>query len=105
MSVISELRQIAGEIAYNVQGRIADLQRELEQVKTRQAEIEAQLNSARLGYQRLFNYQPALGTDLQCPSCWIEHEKRSALSSIGGGTDTEDFVRCDICGKEFSLAI
>ncbi len=103
MSIAGELKQIASELAQGAQARMADLQRQLTDVETRKAQIEADLKAARLSPERVFNFQPQIGGDFQCPRCWIQNETKAVLAPIGGGTKTEDFFRCRTCGFEISL--
>jgi hypothetical protein len=103
MSIAGEIAQVAAELAQNAQGRVSRLQRELTEVEARKAEIEAQLKTASLLPERVFNFKPRIGADFQCPRCWIEHEKRSALTPMGGGTSSEDFFRCPACGYELAI--
>ena len=35
-----------------------------------------------LASQRLNNYPLMIGPNFQCPRCWIEHEKQSALRPV-----------------------
>ncbi len=100
MSIGGEIKQVAAELARHLESRISHLQAELAEIEARKAEIEAQLKAARLDPERLLHFQPQIGTDFQCPRCWIEHEKRSALTPIKGRTKTEDYFRCHSCGFE-----
>jgi hypothetical protein len=72
-------------------------------LQTRLREIEAVGASARLAHDRLANFQIKIGADYQCPGCWIEHERRSSLTPVGGGTATEEFFTCHV--YHFGIAI
>jgi hypothetical protein len=103
MTTERELRQAAREIAAQAQAAVTRLEQETLDLKTRLAEKEAERDAARLAPKRLANYPVRLGTDYQCPRCWIEHEKRSPLRPIPSG-DKNDILRCGICGEDFIIA-
>ncbi len=104
MSIPGEIKQIAARLAVSLHQRAAQLQTDLAEIEAQKAALQTQLDVARLSEQRLMNFEPQIGGDFQCPRCWIEHEKRSVLSPIGGGTAHEDFWRCHTCGFEMSTA-
>jgi hypothetical protein len=81
MALEDELRNVAGEIADRLQARLSELEDEPAQIETR---------------KRLLNYLPRVGPNFQCPRCWIENEKRSALRSVNTNID-DDLFRCDTC--------
>ena len=105
MSIGDQLREYAAQIAEQNQERQAGLEREILDLETKAAQKKALVDALRFGPQRLLDFQFKLGADYQCPRCWINHEKRSALTPIGGGTNTEDFFRCHTCGNTFSVSI
>ena len=98
MSVVEEIHKAAARIAQGVKARVSCVQGELAWIKAKKAAIEAELLTARSTQDRLFTFQPQVNGDFQCPACWIEHEKRSVLST--GETAREDFWRCHVCGFE-----
>ena len=103
MSVSGTLSELAAEIADNLQQSAVALEPEKLRIQTRLREIEAVGAAARLAHDRLANFQIKIGADYQCPGCWIEHERRSSLSAVGGGTATEEFFTCHVC--HFGIAI
>jgi hypothetical protein len=98
-----QFRAFAQEIAQRAQSRVLDLEREIFDLETVLAKKKAERDSASLAPQRLANFDVKLGTDYQCPSCWIERETRSSLRPTRNGTDTEDYVGCPKCHREFTL--
>jgi len=105
MSISSEIKEVAAKLARQMQGRVFRLQSELTEIEARKADIQAQLNMARLSPERASRFQPQIGPYFQCPRCWVENEKRSPLTPIGGPTRSEDFFRCRICGFEVTHSV
>ena len=104
MTLASQIRNVAAEIAANAQKRAFHLQHELEEIEARKIEVEAKHHSASLAHKRLADFLPEIGGNYQCPRCWIDHEVWSDLTPMAG-TQTEDFFRCQTCNFEFSLSI
>jgi hypothetical protein len=84
MALEDELRDVAREIADCSQAHLL--------------ESEYELAKAEIG-NRLINYLPRVGPDFQCPRCWIQHEKRSALLTVRTDID-DDVFRCGACHLE-----
>src|SRR5271157_1071839 len=103
MNIGRQIKDMAAEMAAHSQQRASNLQRELAETEDRKAQLEAQLHAANLAHKRLAEFQVKIGTDYQCPRCWIDHETRAALTPIGGGTDKEDFFRCHTCNLTVSV--
>src|SRR5258708_7033627 len=97
MSIVQQLGEYAAQLAEQNQQRRAGLERELGDLQVQIAQKQAMPDTLGFGHQRLANFQVKIGPDYQCPRCWIMLEKRSALRPIGGGTNTEDFFRCNDC--------
>jgi hypothetical protein len=104
MTPKKSLGQTAIEVANEIQERALRLQPELLAIETRKAEIQAQLNAAKLCHDRLASFQPQIGMDYQCPRCWISNEISSPLTPIPG-TDHEDFFKCVTCQWQFSIPL
>jgi len=73
------------------------LERQLAQVEPQKREIEARLHTAEVALKRLGSFVAVRGSDLQCPSCWINDETVASLRRIGGGTQSADLYRCNTC--------
>ncbi|HEV8015845.1 MAG TPA: hypothetical protein VGP48_09945 [Stellaceae bacterium] len=99
----TRFREIAEQMAEYASARASQHQRELKEAELRKAEIEAKLRSANAALDRLANFQVKIGADYQCPACWIENETKAILRPVGGGTDADDFFRCNKCGAEFNV--
>ncbi len=104
MSIGGEIRQVAQDLARNAQSHLSEIEREIAEIEERKTALMAQREFSRGAEERLFRFQPQIGGDFQCPRCWVDHEKRSVLTPIGGGTQREDFWRCHTCGFEMSTA-
>jgi DNA repair exonuclease SbcCD ATPase subunit len=95
--------KIAQQRAEESQARASYLQREILNLEAQTAQKKAALHAASLAHERLANYEPILGRDFQCPICWIEHETRSALRPMYGGTRDLDLWRCGTCDTRFDI--
>jgi len=104
MTIAAQIQQIALEFASNAQHRAFALQSKLAEIEARKVAIEAELHTANLARKRIANFKVQIGADYQCPRCWIEHETRSALIPISGGTRDEDFFRCSTCHYELTIS-
>jgi len=102
MSILTELKQAAVEVANNLQQRRSGLEAKKQNLETQLAQVQAQLDASSLPYQRVANFQPQIGADFQCPSCWVQNECRSALMPVPSETD-DDILRCRTCHQDFSI--
>lgn len=103
MSISGELLQVAKEIAQNAQLRLAALDQEEAEIDARKAEIQAERKNRSLAAQRALDFRPQVGSDFQCPRCWVDHERRARLLPVGGGPQTEDYFRCRVCSFEYTM--
>jgi predicted RNA-binding Zn-ribbon protein involved in translation (DUF1610 family) len=103
MSVRSHLAQLAIDEADSLKQYEARIEEELLELEEQKATLIARRDAVRLGPQRLLNFKSALGTDFQCPRCWIHNEIRSTLSPIPG-TDDKDLFRCPTCGLHVEIS-
>jgi hypothetical protein len=94
MSIQGELLQMAQDAVARAKNRANALRPEYLETEKRLAALKAKLDFENLAEDRLANYQVILGPDYQCPSCWIESERkamlRPALSDSG-----ESLLRCN----------
>jgi DNA-directed RNA polymerase subunit RPC12/RpoP len=102
MRIEDALREEAEYAAQNAQARLAAVEAELAEIEQQKREKEAQCQSARLAPKRLLEYRLKIGTEYQCPRCWIENERRSNLSAIPSDT-RDDIMRCHTCGSDFLI--
>jgi hypothetical protein len=105
MSTAGELLQVAKEISENAQLRLAALDQEEAELDARKAEIQAERENISLAVQRANVFRSQVGTDLQCPRCWVNFERRARLLTVADGAGSENFIRCRTCGFEYSTAL
>ena len=84
MSLKDEIKQLAIQVANEVQERALRLKPELREMEQRKAQIEAELHAADLCRQRLSDFQPEIGGNLQCPRCWVARGVRSQFVPMPG---------------------
>ena len=105
MAISGELLQVAKEIAQNAQLRLAALDQEEAELDARKAEIQEERSNISLAAQRAHVFRPQVGTDFQCPRCWVDYERRARLLPIAGGARAGDSIRCRTCGFEYFIAL
>lgn len=104
MDTKMQLKQIAIDIANDHLERAKSLEPEFFKIKTRLAQIQAQLDAAKLYHQRLPHFVPEIGGDLQCPSCWVLRETKTSLTPVASKTE-DDHFRCRQCGLQVRIEI
>ncbi len=57
---------------------------------------------AELAAIRASIFNPKIGTQYQCPACWVRKEKRAALEAIPTRTK-DDAFECDACGADYLI--
>lgn len=105
MSIEIALAKEAEYAASNAQHRVAALELQLKEVERQKLEIEAKCQVASLAPKRLLKFQPKIGTEYQCPRCWISDERRSSLRPIPAIDDTDDTMVCRACGAEYLIPV
>jgi len=105
MSIEDGLQRVAADYAAQVKQRETRLQAEVIQLEIQTIHKKIALNTARLASNRRLDFQVRIGIDYQCPRCWIDSERRSALFSVGGGTRHENFFRCHTCDYKFTISV
>ena len=97
-----KLKQTAIRIANHIEGNALALKREFLQVKAHEAELQASINAASAARERSRNFVPLVGGDYQCPSCWVERERKASLRPVDSENRNDNFV-CRECGLDFSF--
>ena len=102
MDAKMQLKQIAIDIANDHLERAKSLEPEFHRIKTRLAQIQAQLDAAKLHHKRLSHFELEIGGDLQCPGCWVLREAKTSLTPIPSETK-DDYFRCPTCGLRIEI--
>src|ERR1700675_4038863 len=102
MSIETILIAEAKYAADGLKGAVAALQTELREIERRKGEIEAKLHAADFAHKRSLNFRPRIGSDFQCPRCWVQNETRTALRPDDSNT-RDDIFRCHICGADYVI--
>lgn len=104
MSLPNELQRLAIEVAKEVQKRMSDAQTELHDMQERMAQIQRELQEAKTTSQRALDFEFKVGTDYQCPRCWVLGGTRSNITPIPGNA-REDLFICRACYFEIAIPI
>jgi hypothetical protein len=104
MDARKQLKLIAVQLANDHLERAKSLEPELYELKMRLAQIEAQLDAAKLYHKRLPQFVPEVGGDFQCPGCWVLHEAKVALRPVSSEAD-DDYFRCPRCERSFVIEV
>jgi hypothetical protein len=102
MEIETALLEEAQYAVSNLKNRARALESQLQEIKKLKLEIEAECQAASLAPKRLLKFQPKIGTEYQCPRCWIEHERRSSLRPVASG-GRDDLMRCNTCPAEYAI--
>lgn len=104
VSIHDELADRASAIADDAHNAQLDAEREKADLEQKLLATKARVDSLRSLPERHAAFLQTLeGNEMFCPVCWLEHDKKSRVHAIGGGTDAEDFFRCSSCKEEFSV--
>lgn len=98
----TELRQIAIQIANDLEGRNLHLHKEIKDAELKVAELKLTLEASSMARQRSRDFSPALGSDFQRPECWVRSGIKSMLIPRNS-PDENDLFACKTCGADFSL--
>ena len=102
MEYVGELKALANKAAAGEHAKLALIEKRLTDINDEKASLEARRDLSSTAPQRALDFQPVLGADYQCPTCWIKYERRAALRPITGPPD-EDLFRCSSCHEVFSF--
>jgi len=96
MPTITQLKQMAIGVANALHMRALNADKEHSEVSADY--VEAQLERAKLAYNRAVGFQPQVHDIFQCPNCWVAEEVRSVLVPVKDDTNTEGLFKCQTCG-------
>lgn len=102
MTTLERLQTVAREIARRAQFRLAVLDREEAELDRRMAEIGVERANIRGAAQRARDFRPMIGTEYQCPRCWVDHKKQSVLQPMASQTENALF-RCQDCDLDLEF--
>jgi len=100
MDIDRVLLDEAANTVQNLEDGVAVLEAELAAIDQRVAEINAEIRQAKLARQRLLDFRPRLGSEFQCPRCWIQGDARATLEA-SPNTSGEEILTCRTCGSEY----
>ena len=103
MEIEKALLEEAQYAVSNLKNRARMLGPQLQEIEKLKLEMEAECQAARLAPKRLLEYKFKIDTEYQCPHCWINYERRSALRPANSASDDRDLMRCQTCGAEFVI--
>jgi hypothetical protein len=87
----------------DLKNRARALEPQLQEIEKLKLEIEAQCHAARLAPKRLLEYKFKIATEYQCPRCWINDERPSALQPANSASADHTVMRCQTCAAEFVI--
>jgi hypothetical protein len=102
MDIDKLLLDEAANTVQRLEDSVSVLEAELAAIDQRVAEINAEIQDARLARKRLLDFRAQIGTDFQCPRCWVQSETRSTLEALPGA-DGEELLICRTCGSEYLI--
>ena len=102
MDIDRVLLDEAANTVQRLEEGVAVLEAELAAIDQRVAEINGEIRDAKLARQRLLDFRAQIGSDFQCPRCWVQSEERSTLEALPT-TDGEEILICRTCGSEFLI--
>jgi hypothetical protein len=88
----------------DLKNRARVLEPQLQQIEKLKLEIEAECRAARLAPKRLLEYKFQIGTEYQCPRCWVYHERRSGLQPANSRNADRAILRCQACATQFVVS-
>lgn len=102
MSIKDSLAEAAAQIAERLTRKDAELQKRSRELQFELKKIETQRDFAGGAAKRLLDFHVTVGTDYQCPNCWISEGVHHALYPVPS-TNSDDIMRCGRCGFDFTI--
>ena len=103
MEIEKALLEEAQYAVSNLKNRARALEPQLQEIEKLKLEMEAECQAARLAPKRLLEYKFKIDTEYQCPHCWINYERRSALRPANSASADRGLMRCENCAAEFVI--
>ena len=98
----TELKEIAVQVANELQSRELSLRKQICDAQLHIAQLEAQLQASSVARDRSFNFAPTLDGNFQCPHCWVRQGNRNSLRPINS-PNSNDYYVCPSCNTEFVI--
>jgi predicted RNA-binding Zn-ribbon protein involved in translation (DUF1610 family) len=102
MNTEGELERFAKAIAVALERQASSLLSQLEELEAQKRKLQMQLDTTRRAVKRAGYFQSRIGSEFQCPSCWVKNVTRTALTSVAG-THGNFFV-CKACGSDYTIS-
>ena len=80
------------------------LQDKLDRLAAEMEKTQYALELAHSANDRANSFVPQMGSNYQCPICWIDESKQSDLNTASG-SDVEDIMHCSRCGSDFRIPL
>lgn len=96
------LAQYAAQIGAAAKQKLGYMQIEYAELERKLATAKASLDLLSGVPQRALNFEPTLGRDFQCPKCWVESGRHSAIHPVPSLT-RDDIFHCDTCHSDWVL--
>ena len=97
----NEIALAALDLAQALQNKAAGLREQYLAANSHATRPKAECDRASMAPKRLASFKVKIGADYQCPRCFIESERHSALLPQGNGRS--DVLRCKHCHYETSV--
>ena len=96
-----ELQERANDFARRLKYKIPRLERDMEELEKKKAEISAEIESARRSEELASQYLVYVnGGSQRCPLCWVNKGSTVIIDAIDGNGNVDRF-RCSECRSEF----
>jgi hypothetical protein len=92
-----QLLREAKEAATRLDQQKRGLDAKVVELEEKKLAAELAFKNASLAHQRALDFQPSIGGDFQCPTCWVERGERRTLRNIKSDSDAYDIWRCTVC--------
>ena len=97
----NEIALAALDLAQALQNKAPGLREQYLAAESHATRLKAECDRASMAPKRLASFKVKVGADYQCPRCFIESERHSALLPLGNGRS--DVLRCKHCHYETSV--
>ena len=81
-NIAAALQSLANRLFANAGAEVERCQREVSEAQKRLDDLAAKLKLAKAAVDRRDDFQPLIGSNYQCPYCWINDGTRAPLALI-----------------------